>query len=298
MNFDSEDNGDAGFPKTTIPHRKTELRVYGFHACQALAAKRPTDIRKVYLTAQRKRDFGSLLGYCAQQRIGFSVVAPEELEKLTESSHHEGICLVTPRPNFVSEEELLDSLPPQNVATTMFLLERVENPHNLGAIIRIAAHFGVFAVLLSHDSTVTLSGAVYRIAEGGMEAVRLVKLSENQTKTLSRIRNAKFQLIATEPEAKLSLSSAKLARRVMLLFGAEREGLSEPLARIAQLRVVIPGSGSVESLNVAAASAVLAWECARQNQPLTKAAPATSFKPQKTNKSATKSGKRVTRRPG
>ena len=68
MNFDAEDNGDAGQPKTSLPHRKTELRVYGFHACQALAVKRPADIRKVYLTAQRKRDFGSLLGYCAQQR--------------------------------------------------------------------------------------------------------------------------------------------------------------------------------------------------------------------------------------
>ena len=250
--------------KKVPPPRKTELRVYGLHACQAIAAKRQGDVRKVYLTAQRKRDFNSLLGYCAQNKIGFTTVTGEELEKFTESAHHEGICIVTPRPQFLSEEELINSLPPPSKPSLLFLLERVENPHNFGAIVRIAAHFGVFAILLSHDSTITLSGAVYRIAEGGMEAVKIVQLSAEQTKTLNRIRNNKFQLIATEPEAKQGLGKLKLTRRVVLMFGAEQTGLSEQLVKISQQRVAIPGTGNVESLNVASASAVLAWEYLRQ----------------------------------
>src|SRR5438445_2662868 len=72
--------------------RGEELRVYGRNACLAVFARRPADVRKIYLTEARIAEFKPVLAWCVKQRIGYRVVENEDLDRLTESQHHEGVC--------------------------------------------------------------------------------------------------------------------------------------------------------------------------------------------------------------
>ena len=139
-------------------------------------------------------------------------------------------------------------------------LDGVGNPHNLGAILRSAAHFGVAAILLPQASNLALSGAAARVAEGGAEAVPMVRLDDDAT-SLAQLGEAGFATVATVVEGGDSVFAMPPPDRLVYVLGAEGEGMDRGLAARCERQVSIPGTGAVESLNVAAATAVLlaAW---------------------------------------
>jgi TrmH RNA methyltransferase len=235
-----------------------ELRLYGLHAVQAAFARRPEALRKLYLDEARIPQLQPLLKWCVARRIGYRVVADEDLRKLAASSHHEGVVADVLREEPAPLTAWLRDLPAGPCCALW--LDGVGNPHNLGAMLRSAAHFGASAVLLPKASTLALSGAAARVAEGGAEAVSFVRLGRDDN-AIAQLRGAGFALAATVVRGGADLFAAPLPRRLAFVLGAEGEGMDAGLASACDLRLSIPGSGAVESLNVAAATAVLlaAW---------------------------------------
>ena len=232
---------------------RQELRYYGLNAVQAVFAQRPQAIRKVYLAQARIPQLQPLLAWCVGNRIGYRVVEEADLGKLAASSHHEGIVADVLRVESQSLSEWLRAL--QAGPALALWLDGVGNPHNFGAILRSAAHFGVAAILQPQDSTLSISGAAARVAEGGAEQVPLVRMGERDA-ALAELRAAGFLLAATVVRGGQDLFSTRLPQRLVYVMGAEGEGMEASLASACDLRLSIPGSGAVESLNVAAATAV------------------------------------------
>jgi RNA methyltransferase, TrmH family len=238
--------------------RDTELRVYGLNAVHAVFARRPQAIRKLYLAEARIPAVQPLLKWCVANRVGYRVVDEEDLDRLASSTHHEGVIADVLRAEPLSLSTWLRDLPagPQ----CALWLDGVGNPHNFGAILRSAAHFGVSAILLPKHSPLALSGAAARVAEGGAEAVPMVRLGR-QDNAIAQLRSAGFSLAATVVQGGKDVFDATLQQRLVFVLGSEGEGMDRELAAACDVRVSIPGSGAVESLNVAAATAVLlaAW---------------------------------------
>ncbi|KAF1698709.1 rRNA methyltransferase [Pseudoxanthomonas jiangsuensis] len=235
------------------PAHRDEVRLYGLNAVQAVFARRPQAIRKLYLLQSRIHALRSLLAWCVQHRVGYRVVDEADLERLAASAHHEGVVADVLK---VEPAPLADWLAasPAAAPTLAIWLDGVGNPHNFGAILRSAAHFGA-AVLLPAGSPLALSGAAARVAEGGAEAVPLVRLPESGA-ALAQLRAAGFGLAATVVRDGEDLFAAPLPARLVYVMGAEGEGMDAALAAACDARLSIPGSGAVESLNVAAATAV------------------------------------------
>lgn len=232
---------------------KQELRYYGLNAVQAVFAQRPEAIRKLYLSEARIPQLQPLLSWCVKNRIGYRVVEEADLGKLAASSHHEGVVADVLRVEPLGLSTWLQSLPPGPVLAVW--LDGVGNPHNFGAILRSAAHFGVAAILQPQDSTLAVSGAAARVAEGGAEKVPLVRLPDRDS-ALAALRSAGFALAATVVRGGRDVFSTALPERLVYMLGAEGEGMDESLAAACDLQLSIPGTGAVESLNVAAATAV------------------------------------------
>lgn len=244
---------EARAPARPDAGNRQELRCYGLNAVQAIFAQRPESIRKVYLAESRIPQLQPLLAWCVKQRVGYRVVEEADLGKLAASSHHEGVVADVLRAEAQDLQAWLQSLP-AGPALALWL-DGVGNPHNFGAILRSAAHFGVAAILQSHDSSLALSGAAARVAEGGAERVPLVRMGE-RVQSLALLREAGFQLAATVVRGGDDLFATPLPQRLVYVMGAEGEGMEAALAAACDLRLSIPGSGAVESLNVAAATAV------------------------------------------
>lgn len=245
-------------PAPAHPRRDEELRLHGLNAVRAMFARRPSALRKLYLAESRIPQLQPVLKWCVAQRIGYRVVAEADLHKLAGSAHHEGVVADVVREAPLALSSWLRDLP--DGPCCALWLDGVGNPHNLGAILRSAAHFGISAVLLPKASTLALSGAAARVAEGGAEAVPFVRLGREDN-SLAQLRGAGFTLAATVVRGGDDLFAARLPARLVYIMGAEGEGMSPALAAACDLRLSIPGTGAVESLNVAAATAVLlaAW---------------------------------------
>jgi len=241
-----------------------EIRVYGINACLALFARRPHDLRKVYLTEARLGVLKPVLAWCVQRRLGYRVVDNADLDKLTQSQHHEGVCFEVRRPALLSLSTLLQRVPKAPQPALLVWLDGVGNPHNFGAVLRSAANFGVHGLLLARESAPSLSGAALRVAEGGAEAVPIAQIAPGED-VLGALRSADIAVAATVPRVGESLYAARLPGRVALLLGAEGSGLRQALVDRADTHITIPGSGAVESLNVAASAAVLLGEYYRQH---------------------------------
>ena len=250
----------AQAPTPAREHRDVELRLYGLNAIRAVFAKRPQAIRKLYLAEARIPQLQPLLKWCVANRVGYRVVEDADLQKLAASTHHEGVVAEVLREEPKSLTTWLRELSagPQ----CALWLDGVGNPHNLGAILRSAAHFGVGAVLLPKHSTLALSGAAARVAEGGAEAVPFVRLGREDN-SIAQLHGAGFALAATVVRGGSDLFKAPLPQRLVYVLGAEAEGMSPDLAKACDLRLSIPGTGVVDSLNVASATAVLLAQWAR-----------------------------------
>jgi RNA methyltransferase, TrmH family len=252
------DHSAEAQPDAARERRDAEFRLYGLNALKAVFAKRPQAIRKLYLAEARIPQLQPLLKWCVANRVGYRVVEDGDLQKLAASAHHEGVVADVLREEAQSLTAWLRDLPagPQ----CALWLDGVGNPHNLGAILRSAAHFGVAAILLPKHSTLALSGAAARVAEGGAEAVPFVRLGRDDN-AIAQLHGAGFALAATVVRGGTDLFKAELPQRLVYVLGAEGEGMSAELVAACDMRVSIPGSGAVESLNVASATAVLlaAW---------------------------------------
>jgi TrmH RNA methyltransferase len=243
-----------------------EHKVAGRNACRALFARRPDDIRRVYVTDETLPDFKDVLKACAERRIAYHVKTAADLDQIAETVHHDGVLFLARRQTEVGTEALLawaDRLRPGQRAV-LVLLEGVKNPHNLGAILRVCAHFGVPFCLRAGD-TAELSPAAMRTAEGGAEFTRVVPIGDGLDLLLS-LQARGFSLLATSSHASLSLGRSPLPERVVVMLGSEGEGLSRRLLGLADDTVAIPGSGALESLNVACASSVVLWELWKGSQ--------------------------------
>lgn len=239
-----------------------ELRLYGLNAVRAMFARRPQALRKLYLSEARIPALQPLLKWCVANRIGYRVVEEDDLRRLAASQHHEGVVADVLREPLLSLSDWLDGL--EDGPQLVLWLDGVGNPHNLGAILRSAAHFGVAAILVPRHAQLALSGAAARVAEGGAEAVPLVRLGRPEN-ALAQLRAAGFQLAATVVEGGDDLFAATLPDRLVYVLGAEGEGMDRTFAQACERRLSIPGSGAVESLNVAAAAAVMlaSWRARR-----------------------------------
>lgn len=251
-------------PAAARRHRTAGEETYhGLRACEALAARRPGDIVRVYLTAARKPTFAALLTWCAANHKGFQIVPEENLRRISGATHHEGVAILARAIRRQSFADLLATIEAGRCTGPILYLDGVENPHNLGSILRTAAHFGVTAVAGKAGELPPLSPAAVRVAEGAAEIVPVCDFAEPAA-DLRRLAAAGFAIVAASSHKGGPPGSAPLSGKTVLVLGSEGQGVSPGIAKLATAQVCIPGTGSVESLNVSVAAGILLAESWRQ----------------------------------
>ena len=232
-------------------NRDTETKIYGENACLALFKKRPEDIIQLFLTKEKLKTFSHITKFCAQNKKAYHIVTREELEQMTKATHHEDVCMLIRKETNRTLEQYLKSKP---VTSLLIALENVSNPHNIGAILRSAAHFGVNALILPEAKAASTAAAI-RTSEGGSEYVDIYEANDFQ-KTMALLKKNGYQILTTSSHAKKSLYELNWENKVVIVFGEEAEGLSKNTLAIGTT-IKIPGTDNIESLNVSVAAAVI-----------------------------------------
>jgi TrmH RNA methyltransferase len=245
------------------PHLgKNEIRFYGKNACIAIWKNRPKDIVRVYVDRDRADEYAEMLTEMTRDKREFQLVNEDDLGRLTESVHHQGVCIAAAAKRTLEEKELFRDITGNRML--VLYLDGVGNPHNLGAILRTAAHFGVRYIALPKDSFSRLSAAANRTSEGAAEFVSLVQV-EDEEKFFDRLHQSGFLSYSFDANEKNpSIFDARLPEKAVFVFGNEVNGTSGLVRSIVERSLRIPGTGHVESLNVSVSAALAMGEFNRQ----------------------------------
>ena len=255
------------------PETRKELKYYGSAACLALWQRRQHDVIRIYVDEERVAQFAAMLKWAAAQRRAYHVVGDADLERLTDSIHHQGICVLAREQITLSFQEWLPLLRQEGEPQLLLYLDGVENPHNLGALLRTCAHFGIRYVLGAAEHLPKLSPSACRVAEGGAEEVMLVRLPQ-AARQLRQLQDYGYQLLGTHVHQGKSIYAHSFGARSIVVLGGEVGGMGAALTKSADEILTVPGSGRVESLNVSVAFGVIAGEYARQRSQHPAAKPA------------------------
>ncbi|MSU71929.1 MAG: RNA methyltransferase [Opitutus sp.] len=257
----------AGEPVASGPRSgsaRDEVKLCGLAAVRARFARDPGSIQRLFFDRATGQRVGAICQALAVAKKIYRQVEPAELAKVSGTLHHGGIVAVVTPP-------VLRAPSPAEVrawaaqGAPVLLLERVGNPHNLGAIARTAGFLGVARIVLpNHPDAALPGGAAFRVAEGGLEAVEVFRV-ESLVAFARSLAAAGYDVVgAATRGGRVDLARVP-GKPVALVVGNEERGLSSEMAAACTRLVTIPGGGGVESLNVSVAAAVLMWElCARR----------------------------------
>ena len=232
---------------------------------RARFARDPGSIKRLFFDHAMGQRVGVICKVLAQERKIYRQVEPAELEKIAGSIHHGGIVAVVYAPPLRTPTPA-DIRAWAQRGETLLVLDRIGNAHNLGAVARTAAFFGVPRIVIPDEPTAARpSDAAYRVAEGGFEHLE-VCLAKDLAGFARELVVAGYEVVGAATRGAAALRGAerkadKAERKpVALLLGNEEHGLSPEVIAACTRLVTIPGSGKVESLNVSVAAAVLMWE--------------------------------------
>jgi RNA methyltransferase, TrmH family len=226
--------------------------ICGSHAVAALFARRPDDVLRLFYTSERRGEVGRFCAMLAGARRPYRLVEPGEMLRVAGTAHHGGVCAVA-RPRDIPR---FDPAAPPRVPF-LVVLDGVANPHNLGAIARSAAFFGVDAMLLHETGGAAMpSSAAYRTAKGGLDCLQLFR-TDDLKKAVEALASHYRTIASLLAPRSVGLEAVPTDRPVALVLGNEEWGVSPAVAAVCQHHVRIPGSGQVQSLNVAQAATIL-----------------------------------------
>jgi len=240
--------------------------VYGLHAVTAALKRRSTEVFEVFLDARRADPRARRVADLAKSAgIRLHETDAERLDGFAKGGRHQGVAA------FVEEAALAASLDEvlEDLAEPAFLLvlDGVQDPHNLGACLRVADAMGVQAIVAPKDRAAGLNATVHKVASGAAETVPFIAVT-NLARALRELKDKGIWVVGTSDQGAGALFDAKLSGPLALVLGAEGEGLRRLTRETCDELVSIPMLGQVESLNVSVAAGICLYEARRQRAAL------------------------------
>ncbi len=246
------------------------MYLYGKNSVRERLKANPESMRNIYL--QDNFDSPSLLEAVNSAEIPTKRVTERELNKIKRADRLQGIVAEVDEYVYTPFEELLYNPPitegdPESsrkeVNLTFIFLDSINDPHNLGSIMRIVACFGGFSIVIPKHSSCEVNDTVMHVASGGENYISVSKVN-NMTTALLRAKKEGYWIIGTVVENGGEINDVSLPFPVCLVLGSEGKGIRYGLMKHLDMKVSLPMRGAALSFNVAMACAVFCHEISRQ----------------------------------
>lgn len=229
-------------------------KIYGRKpALEALEAG--VEVQRAFVLASGNPTVQKILDLLKEKNIETNFVERDFFDKI--GGNNQGVLLEVPDFQYRDLEEVLSG-------ERLVILDRLEDPHNLGAIIRSAEALGFDGVIIGKNRQVGVTPTVYKTSAGAVENMKVVQVT-NISRTIERLKKEGFRIYGLAGEADASLHEADLTGKVCLVVGNEEKGLSKNVRDHCDLLLKIPMEGKVNSLNASVATAIALYEVKRQD---------------------------------
>ena len=190
-------------------------------------------------------------------------VKKERLDQLSETGKHQGVIAVAASYEYVEVEDILENARKKGEPPFIILLDNIEDPHNLGAIIRTANLAGAHGVIIPKRRSVGLTATVAKASAGAVEYMKVARVT-NINAAISELKEKGVWIYGTAAEGSVPMYQADLTGPAAIVIGNEGDGMSPLVRKNCDVCVHIPMRGRISSLNASAAASILLYEAVRQ----------------------------------
>lgn len=244
----------------------SETVIAGRHAVRELL-RTDNDINKIYLQdTVNKHQVKEILDLAKKKKVVVQTVHKNKIDGLTKE-RHQGIAALVSAHEYMPFEKLLEQLEGQSA--NVIILDGLEDPHNLGSILRTCDATGFDGVIIPKRRSVQLTGTVAKTSTGAIEHVPVARVT-NINQTIEALKSHGFWVVGSDGSGDMDYRNMPSETNTALVIGSEGQGISKKTLEKCDFIVNIPMIGSITSLNASVSAALLMYEVFRGQHPVGK----------------------------
>lgn len=224
------------------------------------------DINKIYISnGEKQGSINKIVGKAKSKGIVLVEVDKNKLDEMSQTGNHQGVIAIVPPFEYCEVDDILDEAKMRKEDAFILILDGIEDPHNLGAIIRTAETAGVHGVIIPKRRAVAVNSTVNKSSAGAVEHMKIARVN-NINDTIKYLKDNGLWVIGTDGNAQKYYYEQDLTGPVALVIGSEGFGMSRLVEENCDILVKIPMKGKITSLNASVSAGIVTYEIVKQRE--------------------------------
>ena len=226
------------------------------------------DINKIFIEKGEKHgSINKIIAKAREKRVVIVEVDRQKLNKMAQTENHQGVIAIVPPFNYCEVKDILDEAYRKNEKPFILILDGIEDPHNLGAIIRTAETAGVHGIIIPKRRACNVNSTVYKVASGAVEHMKIARVN-NLNDEIKYLKENDVWVYGTAVEASKYYYEENLTGAIAIVIGNEGKGMSNLVKENCDVLLKIPMKGKISSLNASVSAGIVIYEAVKQRMNL------------------------------
>ena len=222
------------------------------------------DINKIYVTRGEKHgSINKILAIAKERKIIVVEKDKRQMDEMAQEENYQGVIAIVPPFEYVEIEDILNTAKEKNEDPFVLILDGIEDPHNLGSIIRTAETAGVHGIIIPKRRAASVNSTVNKASAGAVEHMKIARVT-NISDSIEELKQAGLWICGTDISAEKYYYNQDLTGPLGIVIGNEGKGISEKVKKICDFNVKIPMKGKVSSLNASVSTGIIIYEAVKQ----------------------------------
>ncbi len=222
------------------------------------------DINKIFVTKGEKHgSINKILAMARERNVIIVEKDKRQMEQMAQTPNYQGVIAIVPPFEYCEIEDILDDAKNKNEDPFVLILDGIEDPHNLGSIIRTAETAGVHGVIIPKRRAASVNSTVSKVSAGAVEHMKIARVT-NISDSIQKLKDNGLWICGTDIDAKNYYYNQDLKGPLGIVIGNEGQGMSEKVKKNCDFLVKIPMKGKVTSLNASVSTGIVVYEAVKQ----------------------------------
>ena len=222
------------------------------------------DINKVYvLKGEKKGSINKIIAKAKEKKVIIVEKDKKQMDMMAQTENYQGVIATVPPYEYVEVEDIINEARQRNQDPFILILDGIEDPHNLGAIIRTAETAGIHGIIIPKRRAASVNSTVSKVASGALEYVKIARVN-NINETINKLKKEGIWICGTAINAEKNYYNQDLTGPLAIIIGNEGKGISQLVQKNCDFLIKIPMKGKVTSLNASVSTGIIVYEALKQ----------------------------------
>ena len=222
------------------------------------------DINKIFVTkGERHGSINKIIAMAKERKIVLTMVNKTKLNQMAQTENNQGVIAIVPPFDYCEVEDILENAKQREEKPFILILDGIEDPHNLGSIIRTAETAGVHGIIIPKRRSASVNSTVSKVSAGAVEHMKIARVN-NINETIRYLKENDVWICGTDMDAKKYYYQEDYKGPIAIVIGSEGFGMSRLVKENCDFLVKIPMKGKITSLNASVSAGIVIYEAVKQ----------------------------------